>query len=61
MENDKSGVLWSLAAQLHEAVSEQIALRIPGRVSAGDSESGPQVGKPLGLFGPDEAFQPTDL
>ena len=61
MENDKRGVLWSLVAQLHEAVSKQIALCIPAPVSGRDSESGPQVSKPLRLLGPDEAFQPTDL
>jgi hypothetical protein len=30
MENDKRDVLWNLAAQLHEAVSEQIAFAFRG-------------------------------
>ena len=61
MEDDKRGILWSLAAELRDVVSQQVALRVPRPASRGDCQSGPQVHKPLRLLRPDEAFQPTDL
>jgi len=56
MKDDERRILWSLATELREPIFQHIALHIPRPVGGSDSESDPQVSKPLRLLGPDERF-----